>query len=240
MLRPLTLFCTLAVFTFGLSGCLLDRIQAVQQQACDPEENFLFSSEGGIRLDFLNPVLRYDDIVFLVGIEPRSESELQGILRASYLLRLHRSDAEELENIELVFSGPRNRRLLRSVRINSELPVTVSREEFLLMAEDTCSTALSPWNTRLERPIPAYVKSMLPSRTALIELVGMPTHYSDNGRELDYDYVLEGARQERLSGSVYLLFDDSGERLLKTRSTFSHYVSEADFERGVERLSLAF
>ena len=77
----------LAISVLALSGCLVNRIQMVQKQACDFDENFRISVSDGMNITFLNPVLHYDDVAFLAGLAPQLEKLAGNRHRASYVIR---------------------------------------------------------------------------------------------------------------------------------------------------------
>ena len=76
-----------ALLSLSLSGCLMNRIQTVQQQACEFDENFKVSVSDGMNITFLNPVLLYDDVAFFAGLAPQLEELTGNHYRASYTIR---------------------------------------------------------------------------------------------------------------------------------------------------------
>ena len=221
-----------AILALSLSGCLVNRIQTVQQQACEFDENFRVSVSDGMNITFLNPVLLYDDVAFFAGVAPQLEPLAGNRFRASYIIRkVGDSDGFDIP-VNLVFEKHEDE--LRLARASWQDPILVSFNDADIqqIANDACNTSLSSWSTRIEFPIPEFDRSIIPTREQVIKLAGKPSLLSNDGNELQYHFVLEGANNEELTGSINLVYDASGQSLLRTRTRYYHYVTGADFEEG--------
>ena len=222
-----------AISALSLSGCLVNRIQTVQKQACEFDENFKVSVSDGMNITFLNPVLLYDDVTFLAGLAPQLEKLAGNRYRASYVIRkVGDSDGFDIP-INLVFEKQNDE--LKLAQASWQDPIMGSLDDVLLsqVADDACNTSLPLWPTRVEVPLPEFDRSIIPTREQLIELAGNPTLLSSDGNELQYHFVLEGANNDELTGSINLVYDMSGQNLLRTRTRFYYYVTGANFERGM-------
>ena len=221
-----------AISVLSLSGCLVNRIQTVQKQACEFDENFKVSVNDGMNITFLNPVLLYDDVALLAGLAPQLE-ELEGNrYRASYVIRkVGDPDGFDVP-INLMFEKQEDE--LKLTQASWQSPIQVSLDDVHLpqIAADACNTSLYLWSTRVEFPMPEFDRSIIPSREQFIRLAGKPTLRSNDGSELQYNFVLEGANNDELTGSINIVYDEGGQNLLRTRTRFYYYVTGADFERG--------
>lgn len=222
----------LVLALMSLSGCLVTRMQAMQQQTCDFHENFQVSAGEMTRVTFLNPVLRYDDVAFLAGVAPRLEQTAADRYRAYYVIRKE-GDPEGLEiPLDLEFEARAGTLRLAQIAWQSPVPLSVDAAEWPLMAAELCESGLPVWRTRMDMPMPEFDRSIIPTREQMIEITGRPTSLSDDGRELRYRFVLEGAEGSELTGTMTLEYDGSGQVLLRSRTRFYHYVTGADFEQG--------
>lgn len=221
------------VLALSLSGCLLDRVQAVQQQACDFEQYFSVSNQNGLTVTFNKPVLLYDDLGLIVGIAPRPGKVSSEHVYAAYTLRILSHPIPEVIPVTLKFRKRADELVLSEINVKSPLLNSLDPENREQLAKDSCVTRLPLWRTRVEIPIANIDRSAFEEKHQLLDLVGQPTHYGNSDNELVYLFSLTGADNSQLSGSVTLRYDESGEHLLRTRSEFSHYASGADFERGI-------
>ena len=101
-----------------------------------------------------------------------------------------------------------------------------------------CSTRLPVLGTRIELPIPEFDRTVLPTRNQLIELGGSPATQNRNGTVLNYNFVIVGDGEEERPGTITLAYDESGQRLLRTRTQYHHYVLTTDFEQGMAWLKI--
>ena len=222
----------LAMSALSLSGCLLNRVQTVQQQACEFDENFRVSTSDGMNITFLNPVLLYDDVAFFAGLAPRLEHLTDNRYRASYTIRkVGDSDGFDIP-INLVFVKHEDDLKLAQASWQDPFMESLNDVEMLQAAADVCNTSLSSWSTRVDFPIPEFDRSIIPTREQVIELAGKPSAFSNEGTELQYHFVLEGANNDELAGSINLVYDKSGQNLLRTRTRYYYYATGADFEKG--------
>ena len=222
----------LALSALSLSGCLVSRVQTVQQQACEFDENFRVSVSDGMNITFLNPVLLYDDVAFFAGLAPQLEHLSGNRYRASYTIRkVGGADGFDIP-INLVFVKQEDDLKLSQASWQDPFMESLNDAEMLQAAADVCNTSLSSWSTRVDFPIPEFDRSIIPTREQVIELAGKPSVLSNEGAELQYHFVLEGAYNDELAGSINLVYDKSGQNLLRTRTRYYYYVTGADFESG--------
>ncbi len=222
----------MAMSVLSLSGCLVSRVQTVQQQACEFDENFRVSASDGMNITFLNPVLLYDDVAFFAGLAPQLEHLTGNRYRASYTIRkVGDSDGFDIP-INLVFVKHEDDLKLAQASWQDPFMESLNDVEMLQAAADVCNTSLSSWSTRVDFPIPEFDRSIIPTREQVIELAGKPSALSNEGTELQYHFVLEGANNDELAGSINLVYDKSGQNLLRTRTRYYYYATGADFEKG--------
>jgi hypothetical protein len=228
-----TAFILLALSMLLLQGCLITRLQSVQEQSCDLDRYFSMSFEEGMSITFLEPVLLYQDIEFLAGITPEFQGQEGSHFQASYLLKKTGiSDRPDIP-VNLEFSSREDELLLVQLSVLSPLFSIFDPTQQPLITDAACGARLPSWGTRIEVPISDYYQAMAHTRGEILELAGSPTSTNLDGRELVYEFVLSGEGASELNGSVSLVYDVSGEKLLRSRARFYHYVMDADFDRGI-------
>ena len=222
-----------AISSFSLSGCLVNRILTVQEQACAFDENFEVSLDNGMKITFLNPVLLFNDVAFIVGLAPQTEKLADNHYRASYMVSMAgNSDALDTP-VNLLFEKQDNELKLTQVSIPNRILASFDRAQFPQAIDSACNTRLPLWGTRVEVPIPEFDQSIIPSREQAIELAGKPAWLSNDGNELQYNFTLKGANNSELTGLINLEYEAGGQNLLRTRTRFYHYVTGADFKKGM-------
>lgn len=233
MLQGMIRIATGIAIAVSLSGCLINRVQTVQTQACEFEKNFEVSVDDGMSVTFLNPVLLYDDVAFFAGIAPDLKRLKGNRYVASYTLKkIGDSDRPDIP-VHFEFSTQGDDLLLVKASVQSPLLASFHPARLPQLTESACNTNIPLWRTRIEVPIPEFDRSIIPTRKQVIELAGNPTRLGSKGNELEYQFVLEGADNNELTGSINLAYDDNGQNLLQTRTRFYHYVTGTDFESGM-------
>jgi len=228
-----TAFVLLAISMLLLQGCLITRLQTVQEQSCDLDRYFSMSFDEGMSITFLEPVLLYQDIEFIAGITPVVQGQEESRLLASYLLKKTGiSDRPDIP-VKLEFDVREDELLLAQVSVLSPLFSIFDPAQQPLVTDTACGARLPLWGTRIEVPISDFYQEMAHTKEQIIELAGIPTSLSADGKELVYEFVLSGEGSNELDGSVTLVYDDSGEKLLRSRAQFYHYVMGADFDTGI-------
>ncbi len=226
-------FVLLAVSTLLLQGCLITRLQTVQEQSCDLDRYFSMSFEEGMSIIFLEPVLLYEDIAFLAGITPKVQGQEGNRFKASYLLKqMGVSDRPDIPVI-LEFDVREDDLLLARMSVQSPLFSIFDPAQQPLVTDTACGARLPSWGFRIEIPISDFYQEMTHTREQIIDLAGTPTSSSADGKELVYEFVLSGEGANKLNGSVTLVYDDLGEKLLRSRAQFYHYDMGADFVTGI-------
>jgi hypothetical protein len=230
----------IAILPVSLSGCLLDRVQAVQEQACKFDENFSISADNGVSITFYNPVLRMQDVALLVGLEPAQEKVTDNYVRASYVIRKVGGTGELEIPINLGFTLQGYELLFSDAQIRSPHPLVKYALQTELVADNACHTALPRWSSLVEIPIPKFDRRLLPTRDQIVSFAGTPATLSMDGKALLYEFILQGADDNYLPGSLKLVYDKQGKNLLRTHTKLSRYESVADFETGkiVGKISL--
>lgn len=218
--------------TLSLPGCLLTRIQAVQEQACNFEQNFELGVDGAASIAFLQPTLHYDDVAFLAGITPTLKSLANNRYQGSYTIHKVGDPTFTDIPVRLEFEKRNGQLLLAGVAIDSPLFSSAPTENLPLATDQICNTSLPFWSTRLEVPLPEFDRSAILDRKQLIELIGQPMASSDDGGTLTYQFELKGADGDQLSATVRFEYDPDGEALLRTQIQFYHYVAGADLVAG--------
>ncbi len=217
------------VSALSMSGCLASKLKTVHQQACAFDQNFTLTVSDGVRLTVLNPVLHHEDVAFLAGIAPDMKWRSGNTYFASYTLRKV-DDAEPLDIPVGIEYEKRDGGLLLT-RLSAESPLVALLHPVELPQMIDCTTRIPVWRTHIEVPIPEIDPTVLPTRSQLTELGGRPAAQRHNGTVLEYHFVLEGGGDDALPGTITLTYDESGQRLLRTRTKYHHYVFGTDFEQ---------
>lgn len=226
-------FVPLALSILLLQGCLISRLQTVQEQSCDLDMYFSMSFEEGMSITFLEPVLLYEDIAFLAGITPEVRGQEGDRFQASYLLeKVGVSDRPDIP-VNLEFNVSEDKLLLAQISVQSPLFSIFDPAQQPLVTDTACGARLPMWGFRIEVPISDFYQEMTHTREQIIDLAGIPTSSSSDGKELVYEFVLSGEGADKLNGSVTLVYDDRGEKLLQSRAEFYHYAMGADFVSGI-------
>ena len=63
-------------------------------------------------------------------------------------------------------------------------------------------------------------------------ILGLPNRETGNGLNLAYDYQLKNNDSIDKVAAIDILFDRSGERILRTQLKYLRYNLDADFEKG--------
>ena len=227
-----TAFTLLAISILFLQGCLITRLQTVQAQSCELDSYFSMSFDEGMRITFLEPVLFYEDIETLAGITPVGQEQEGNLFQAAYMLKkIGVSDRPDIPvNLEFIERG--EELLLAQVSVQSPLFSIFDPAQQPLVTDTACGARLPIWGTRVEVPISDFYQAMAHTREEIIDLAGSPTSTSVDGKELVYEFVLSGEGASESYGSITLSYNDNGEKLLRSRAQFYHYVMGADFDRG--------
>lgn len=218
--------------TLSLPGCLLTRIQAVQQQACNFEQNFELAVDDGGSIAFLQPTLHYDDLASLIGTAPTLKKMAHNRYQGSYTI--HKVGDPTFTNIPVrpEFEKRDNQLLLAEAAIDSPLFSSSLGGNLPLATDRTCDTSLPLWRTRLEVRLPDFDRSAIPGRRQRIELIGRPMATSDSGNTLSYQFLLKGSDGDQLRATIRLEYSHDGKTLLRTQTRFYRYLAGADLVEG--------
>lgn len=222
----------LAIASLSLSGCLVNRILTIQEQACNFDENFEVSLDNGMKITFLNPVLLFNDVAFMVGLVPQIEKLADNHYRASYVVSMAGNPDALDTPVNLLFEKQDDELKLTQVSIPNRNLASFDPAQFPQAIDSACNTRLPLWRTRVEVPIPEFDRTIIPTREQAIELAGKPAWLSNDGNEMQYNFVLKGANNSELTGLINLEYEEGGQYLLRTRTRFYHYVTGADFKKG--------
>ena len=213
-----------------LSGCLLQRVMTLQDQICDFENNFELSTIGGFQLRLLNPVILDRDVIFMAGVDPYRVTPMPGGQEMTYRIRKRGQPVDDTVqySIDLRFVEIDEEMKLSELSVDSIFPMIVTDEQVARATERACSNRGFP-SPRIEYPLDDIDASLIPTLAELRLLAGEPSDVSEDGTTVRYDYVVDGRPDDNKQGHIELVYDGSGERILRVTSKYSRYVTVADF-----------
>ena len=234
---------TNAILGFALcvliSGCLLQRISALHDQVCNFDENFEMSTADGFRLTFLNPVVLDRDVILIAGAEPYMTTPVNNGEMMKYRIRKNDASSDYEVLVDLRFLDVDGEMKLNELFVDTPFPVFIPDEQISRAAERACNLRHF-YSQRFEYPLEDVDESLIPTLSELKLLAGEPSHVSDDGLTVRYDYIVEGTPKTAQEGYIEFSYNSSGTRLLLVRSKFARYVSIADFRKKIAytRISL--
>ena len=235
--RILLLACLMVV---SLSGCLVQRFETFAEQVCHFDEYFTLETGQDFRLALRDPVLRYEDIVLVTGVEPYTRQKIAGGEEMHYRLsKVSRPGEEPIEfNLSLRFRDTGDNLSLSEIYIDTPYPMTVTREDINEFSRQACEMPMA-FKPRIKTPLDHIDESDLPPLAEVRLLAGEPAFESDTGTLLQYEYILEGTTETAQTGMIELLYDESGEKLLKVHNNFGRYSTVADFRENIAVTSIS-
>lgn len=242
LLRPLidTMFywgrILLAILTtaFVINGCLLERIFRVKDQLCDFENNFHIDISEGFRVLLREPVMLDKDITWLTGAEPSTRALIGNELVMTYIAAKRRSQSYGQYDIplELRFVRIDNDYRLIEGYLSKNLTDVLTDELLTQIIQSVCRSKKSLADQSVTIDIGSINRSLLPSKSELIEILGPPNRDPGDGFKLSYEYQLKNDIPIDKITTIDILFDRDGEKILKIRVKYLRYHLDADFEAG--------
>lgn len=221
----------LVASVLSLPGCLLSRIQTMQEQACHFDQNFRLADDGN-HITFLKPTLRYDDVAFLAGVSPKLTKLTHNRYLGSYTIRKIGDPAFADIPVRLEFVKHDQQLLLAAASVDSLLLPSPTPKDLTQAAGQACETRLPRWSTRLEFALPEFDPSEHLSKQAILGRLGRPSATAESENTLSYQFALRGADSEELIATLQLEYAPDDETLLRTQTQFYHYLAGTDLVLG--------
>ena len=219
---------------FILNGCILERIFRVKDQLCDFENNFYIDISEGFRVLLREPVMLDEDITWLTGAEPSEQGFIGNELIMTYIAekRGSQSDGQYDIPLEVRFVRIDEDYRLKEGYLSKNLTDVLTDELLTQIMQSVCRSKKSLAEQSVTIDIGAINRSLLPSKSELITILGPPNRNHGNGLNLGYDYQLKNNDSIDKIAAMDILFDRSGEMILRIRLKYLRYNLDANFEKG--------
>lgn len=240
--RGLTLISAGLTCAFILTGCLLDRIQQVQAQSCDFEQNFTYESGAVTSLRFHDPVILKTDVERLVGFDPVETSLVDGrIVQRYHVAQLTGgAGAQRVYEFEMRYDSIGDDARLMFLRMPAEVGLFMDRPAMKRAALKACRAEWRWAGRSIRQDLTPEDMALIPSQAALRGALGEPTGLHPDGRALSYAFHAvgtgdEGAGDKAEDGSPGLFarmtihYDDDLHTPLHLESMVRGVRAEADF-----------
>lgn len=177
-----------------LASCVFMRLYKVQNQLKSFEENFELSDEGGLTLVFLNPVLKSDDMIWLMKNGPYSIKETDRgeswtyVFEKQYLLSNDENDEYDIP-ILMVMREDMLTEITFPERFLKNLSIPLLKTMFSSMGDADISKLKKSANSEFKGNNPDEI----PKMENIIETLGQPydSEPSDKSTKLTYLYYLK-------------------------------------------------
>ncbi|MGI9553663.1 MAG: hypothetical protein ACR2NC_01960 [Thermodesulfobacteriota bacterium] len=189
-LRSKIKFIFLAFFLIGLvTGCVYLRFLKVKNQMADFNKNFEITEENGLSLNFLNPVLKKKDMVWLMGTEPTiKESEGDPSVWVYELKKRYRGKTTEkkIYDIPLRLKYENNR--LTALTLPERFTKYFSKSLFEKFLQTFGEAEISKEDRQASSKYEGADKSEIPSTKEILAVLGKPYYNRVEGEERTYVY----------------------------------------------------
>jgi hypothetical protein len=235
----------------ALSGCLFNSVIEVKQQFCDFDAHFSIQTQGTTDFIMQTPVLRDSDILWLSPSPPTSVSTDGPLKQMTFVIEKLGVNAESAVNpeIRLYFERLDGRFKLKRMQLDENLagslgPYRFDSDIMVSAYRDICEMGVSQSSTRIIRDISAEEIEFLPSRDEMLEQFGAPTEIIETNRVFAYEYRVkpdsfEAGKRASETARIVVWFDDSGDKPLRMKFSYSRYQTEADFIAGKMKLNVS-
>jgi len=243
--RKAALTAVIASLALGLSGCLFNRAAEVKNQFCDFDSNFNLEFAQSAEFQFHHPVMLDKDILWLTASDP-TEILVSGNKKQMVFIMEKSGTAPDLSTdirVELEFDRLDEQFRLARIRFDPKLnammnPDVIDREAIEAGSRMMCDTGYSLRSKEVELDLSGQSFDELPSRQEILELLGPPLEHDPVGGSFSYEYRLKGSEDDPFNTRFTVWFDDSGERLARMESRYSHFHTSTDFLNKKMRVQL--
>ena len=228
------IFLVTLIVVIAFNGCILERIFKVKDQLCDFENNFQIDISEGFRVLLHEPVMFDKDITWLTGAEPTSRVIHGDELVMTYIAekRGSRSYGQYDIPLQLRFIRIDNNYRLREGYLSKNLTDVLTSELLTQIIQSVCRSKKSLVDQSVTVDIDAINRSLLPSKSELITILGPPNRSTEEDNNLAYDYQLKNSNAEDMVAAIDILYDKNIEKIRRIRVKYLRYHLDADFEDG--------
>ncbi len=228
---------TALVLSVLLSACLITRLYAFKQQFCDYRNNFAFSTRDEFRVTLSHPVLLDKDVIWLAGTEPSNSQQSATGKQMQWVVDKDLPPGEIADpafdqfQTDMDFIAEDGRYLLQQVNMDNRFAYVVSPDLMDRHAENVCNSKWLVLGRSGEIDLTDADLSGQPDRQEIIDYLGQPTAYTDQGNGMLFEYRLRGSTSLEKQYSFEFWHDpDSGELLRSTTSSI-RFISSTDFQQ---------
>lgn len=234
-----------ASLALALSGCLFNRAAEVKSQFCDFDANFSLRFADSAAVSFHHPVLLDEDVLWLIASEP-TETMVSGNEKLMVFVMEKSGPAPDPVDdirVELSFYLLDDAYKLASIRFDPKLNAMLNPKIMDQSAIDEgsrliCETGYSLASRKVELDLSGQSLDELPDRQEILELLGPPPEQDPLSGSFTYEYRLKGSHDDGLNTRFTVWFDDSGEKLARMESRYSHFYTTTDFQQKKMRVQL--
>lgn len=181
-----------------------------------------------------NPVMLDEDIIWLTGAEPSERTYIGNELVMRYIAQKRGASANGQYDIpvELRFVLVDGEYRLKAGFLSKNLTEILTEELLSQIIRSVCKSEKSLVKQQISVDIGALERSLLPSKTDITAVLGPPNRDTGNNRKLAYDYRLKYNDSIDNVAEMEILFDMSGERIIRLKLKYLRYNLDADFKEG--------
>ena len=223
-----------------LNGCILERIFKVQKQFCDFEKYFQIEVSEGFRFIMLEPVILDKDITKLAGAQPSKKKFIRNELVMTYIAERKGKPAHGQYDlpIELRFLYIDHEYRLQEAYLGKNLTDVLTDKLLTQIIQSVCKSEKSLIKQQITVDIRALDRTLLPTRSEIVDILGPPNPKTGVKHTQLYDYQLKNNDHAVKVITVEIEFDGSGNRILRIKVKYLGYNLEADLEKGEAILSV--
>lgn len=238
-------------FSVFLQGCFIERLISLRSQACSFDEHFAIRIDQNLEVELYDPVLLEKDLRLIWGAPPTSMSSSNEGSTLSYLFQ--RLPAESVNkqpglldefNLDFKFVPVKGQNRLSEISSN-ELPAellltatTISLSGLEELTTFACEVDINPFTRSLVLPLDQGWFTEIPSRDALIAMLGSPNSTLDGDNGLVYQYSLKGSDPDKYTASFVIWYDEAGETPLIVEAGFDRYQMHTDLLTAVMKVQI--
>ena len=235
--RTLLVFLSAALI---LNGCILERIFRVKDQLCDFDKYFQIEISEGFRIILLEPVMLDKDITRLAGAEPSEKKIIDDELVMTYIAERKGEQTHGQYDlpIELRFVRIDEEYRLKEGYIGKNLTEMLTDELLTQIMQSICQSEKSLIQQKVVIDIRALDRTLLPTKSEIIGILGPPNPNAGIPRIQRYDYQLKNHFDADKMIAIKIEFDSSGYKILRIKVKYLGYSLQADLSQGESVLSV--
>lgn len=239
MKRAYRLLLLLPALSLGLSGCLLTRVYSFKEQFCDYQRNFELLVDQSIRLKMRHPVLRDDDMVWLLGAEPTRRTKTGDRQEMVYVIEkdLAVPDPRYAIPVRLLFQRRQGDFRWTEGVLDRNLGSMITPGLIAETVSHTCDSETSVLDKNVTVDLSDLDPASIPRRTEIEQALGEPTRVVAE-RVVEYRYRLQTTQAGVEKSYARVWYADDGESVERLRFRYLRYRLDADFVTGLGVISI--